>query len=91
MSLLTGEPRSATVVAQTNAVVYEINRPTIVQLIKQRPEISECMSRAVAQRQINMEQARARIADSDAAAKEQSIAQQLMGKMKSLFKSSGVE
>jgi hypothetical protein len=49
------------------------------------------MSRAVAQRQINMEQARARIADSDAAAKEQSIAQQLMGKMKSLFKSSGVE
>jgi small-conductance mechanosensitive channel/CRP-like cAMP-binding protein len=91
MSLLTGEPRSATVVAQTNAVVYEINRPTIVQLIKQRPEISECMSRAVAQRQINMEQARARIADSDAAAKEQSIAQQLMGRMKSLFKSSGVE
>ncbi len=91
MSLLTGEPRSATIVALTNAVVYEINRPTIVQLINERPEISECMSRAVAQRQMNMEQARARMADSDAAAKVQSIARQLMGKMKSFFKSSEVE
>lgn len=91
MSLLTGEPRSATIVALTNAVVYEINRPTIVRLINERPEISECMSRAVAQRQMNMEQARARMADSDAAAKVQSIARQLMGKMKSFFKSSEAE
>jgi len=87
MSLLTGEPRSATIMACTNAVVYEIYRPTIVQLIEKRPEISECMSRAVAQRQMNLEQARARIADSEVADKVQSIARQLMGKMKSFFQS----
>ena len=49
------------------------------------------MSRAVAQRQMNLEQARARMADSDAAAKVQSIARQLMGRMKSFFKGSEAE
>ena len=88
MSLLTGEPRSATIQARTQAVVYEIYRPTIVQLIEKRQEISECMSRAVAQRQMNLQQARARMADSDAADQVQSIARQLMGKMKSFFQSS---
>ncbi len=85
MSLLTGEPRSATIQARTSAVVYEIYRPTIVRLIEERPEISECMSRAVAQRRMNLDQARARLADSEAAAKVHSITRQLMGKMKSFF------
>jgi len=87
MSLLTGEPRSATIQAQTNVVVYEIYRPTIIRLIEERPEISESMSRAVAKRQMALEQARSQMADSDAAAKVQSITRQLMGKMKNFFQS----
>jgi len=87
MSLLTGEPRSATIQAQTNVVVYEIYRPTIIRLIEERPEISESMSRAVAKRQMALEQARSQMADSDAAAKVHSITRQLMGKMKNFFQS----
>jgi small-conductance mechanosensitive channel/CRP-like cAMP-binding protein len=88
MSLLTGEPRSATIQARTHAVVYEICRPTIVHLNEKRPEISEGMSRVVAQRQMNLQQARTRMADSEAVEKVQSIASQLMGRMKSFFQSS---
>jgi small-conductance mechanosensitive channel/CRP-like cAMP-binding protein len=87
MSLLTGEPRSATIQAHTNVVVYEIYRPTVMRLIEERPEISESMSRAVAKRQMALEQARSQMADSDAAAKVQSITRQLMGKMKNFFQS----
>jgi len=88
MSLLTGEPRSATIQTRTPAVVYEICHTAIGHLIEKRPEIFEGMSRAVAQRQMNLSQARSRIADSEAAEKVQSIARQLMGKMKSFFQSS---
>lgn len=87
MALLTGEPRSATIQARAIAVVYEINRSTVMRLIEGRPEITECMSRAVAQRQMNLEQARARIADGEAAEKVQGITRQIMFKMKSFFQS----
>jgi len=46
------------------------------------------MSRVVAQRQMNLQQARTRMADSEAVEKVQSIASQLMGRMKSFFQSS---
>ncbi|MEQ1748560.1 MAG: cyclic nucleotide-binding domain-containing protein [Prosthecobacter sp.] len=87
MALLTGEPRSATIQARTAAVVYEISRPTVVHIIEGRPEISECMSRAVAQRQMKLEQARNRLAKGDAEEKVRSITKQIMFKMKSFFKS----
>jgi small-conductance mechanosensitive channel/CRP-like cAMP-binding protein len=88
MSLLTGEPRSATIQTRTPAVVCEICHSAILHLIEKRPEVLEGMSRAVAERQINLSQARSRIADSEAAEKVQSIASHLMGKMKSFFQSS---
>lgn len=87
MALLTGERRSATIQAQTTAVVYEISRPTIIQLIQERPEISECMSRAVAHRQLKLDQARDQIANTEAETEVQSITQQILLKMKSFFKS----
>ncbi len=87
MALLTGEPRSATIQARTAAVVYEISRLTVVHLIEERPEISECMSRAVAQRQMKLDQARNRLANGEAKAKVQSLTKQIMFKMKDFFKS----
>lgn len=87
MALLTGEPRSATVQAHTAAVAYEIDRPTIIRLVENRPEISECMSVAVAQRQLKLDQARNRSSTPDAEARVQSISRQIMDKMKSYFRS----
>jgi small-conductance mechanosensitive channel/CRP-like cAMP-binding protein len=87
MALLTGEPRSATIQARTAAVVYEISRPTIIRLVEDRPEISKCMSLAVAQRQMKLDEARSRNNNVDAEDKVQSISRQIMVKMKSYFKS----
>jgi small-conductance mechanosensitive channel/CRP-like cAMP-binding protein len=48
MSLLTGEPRSATVRALTAAAVYTIDRALLTPLLAQRPELAEALSRVVA-------------------------------------------
>ena len=50
MSLLTGEPRSATIEAATSAVVYEVTKRDLETLIEARPEIAETITQVVAQR-----------------------------------------
>jgi len=51
MSLLTGQPRSATVSAATDAVVFEIAREHLEPLLRRRPELGEALARVMAERQ----------------------------------------
>jgi CRP-like cAMP-binding protein len=51
MSLLTGEPRSATVVARTAAVAFEVTKEHIAPLLANHPKMAESMSSIVAERQ----------------------------------------
>lgn len=51
MSLLTGEKRSATVIALTDVVVFEITKSVFEKLIKQRPEIIEEIGEIIEKRQ----------------------------------------
>lgn len=51
MSLLTGEPRSATVCAVTEVLAFEIKKPDVQDLITGRPEMVRQVSRVVAERQ----------------------------------------
>ena len=57
MSLLTGEPRSATVICSTDAYVYEIKKQHVEQLFKNRPEILEDISKLIANRRAQTEEA----------------------------------
>ncbi len=50
MSLLTGEPRSATVRARSSVEVLEIDKPGMQQVIAKRPELSEKLADLVAKR-----------------------------------------
>lgn len=50
MSLLTGEPRAATVVAAEDAVLFELDRPTFAQLFDEQPALAGLLSEALAQR-----------------------------------------
>ena len=52
MSLLTGLPRSATVIAAASAVVFEISKDNIKPLLDSRPEIAETISTVAAERQV---------------------------------------
>ncbi len=54
MSLLTGDPRSATVVAASAAVAFEISKDDIAPLLNARPAIVEVISNVTAQRQVAM-------------------------------------
>jgi small-conductance mechanosensitive channel/CRP-like cAMP-binding protein len=51
MSLLTGQPRGATVTAGLDAVVYEIRREDLDPILRQRPEIAEGLAGVMAEHQ----------------------------------------
>jgi len=52
ISLLTGEARSATVRAATNALTYEITKEAILPLLEKRPQLAEDLASAIAERQL---------------------------------------
>jgi small-conductance mechanosensitive channel/CRP-like cAMP-binding protein len=51
MSLLTGQPRSATIVAATDAVVYEIRKEILDPILRQRPEVADGLATIMSRRQ----------------------------------------
>jgi small-conductance mechanosensitive channel len=51
MSLLTGQPRSATVVAATDCVVYEMRKSLLDPILERRPELAERLATLMAERQ----------------------------------------
>jgi CRP-like cAMP-binding protein/small-conductance mechanosensitive channel len=59
MSLLTGQPRSATVTAAIDSVVYEIRKQRLDPILHQRPEIADELATVMARRQaLNAERSR---------------------------------
>jgi potassium efflux system protein len=52
MSLLVGEPRSATIVALTDTMVYEINKETMSELFEQHPDMIQKISEKIAEQQL---------------------------------------
>jgi CRP-like cAMP-binding protein len=54
MGLLTGEPRRADVVAQTDVECFRLRKEAIVQVLKDRPEIAASLSEVLAKRQVGL-------------------------------------
>jgi small-conductance mechanosensitive channel/CRP-like cAMP-binding protein len=50
MSLMTGEPRSATVVAVTDVECYRLDKPVFQELVKRRPEVAAEIAEKLAER-----------------------------------------
>ncbi len=85
MSALTGEPRSALVVAVTDALVFEISKDHIAELIQSRHELAETIARAVTARKLRNSEA---IAAADTMAltiEKTSMTAQLLGRMLTFF------
>jgi small-conductance mechanosensitive channel/CRP-like cAMP-binding protein len=82
MSLLTGAPRSATVTAATEAVVFEITREDLGPVLARRPELAEALARLMADRQArNAEAGRAEEEVATPAAPED-----LLARLRAFFK-----
>jgi len=86
MSLLTGEPRSATIIAAGESHAYEIGKDAMRQLLTARPAIAQCLSEAVARRRAKTGQA---LADAQAGAANlpatDGLARTILNKILNLF------
>lgn len=80
MSLFTGEDRSATVIAETDSIVYEINKDAIKGILEKNPKLTEEFGRIIAERQIaNIQKL------DDYLNRKDSIMEKIIGKIKSYF------
>jgi small-conductance mechanosensitive channel len=85
MGLLTGEARSATVVAIDEVECYRLGKQVFQELVKERPEIAEEVATELARRRTQLSAARD---DMDAEAKRESerqTAYDLLNKMRTFF------
>ncbi|MBI2962674.1 MAG: mechanosensitive ion channel [Deltaproteobacteria bacterium] len=82
MSLLTGEPRSATVRAKTDVGVAVVEREGFEGLFRARPSIAEAISRVLADRQSELRERRERFAADEGAERS---SQRLLAKMRGIF------
>ena len=63
MSLLTGEPRSATVVAVTDMLCYRLDREAFKDILSSRPEIADGISRLLAKRRAELDAAKGELSE----------------------------
>jgi CRP-like cAMP-binding protein len=64
MALLSGEARSATVIAKTDVECYRLDRASFQDLLNSRPELAEEVNRVIGPRSTDLEKARAAFATS---------------------------
>jgi small-conductance mechanosensitive channel len=81
MSLLTGEPRSATVVAVEDALLLEFDRPTFAKLFAEHPDLAAQLSALLARRRSELKAVAAAAGAQDAAPE----ANRILGKLRQIF------
>lgn len=86
MSLLTGEPRSATVRAEGDCYVLEIGKSVMAEIIRETPECLQQLSEILAQRKLNTESVlKDAVLPADHAAKEKEYRATFMKRLKTFF------
>ncbi len=86
MALLTGAPRSATVVAESDMGCYKLDRESFLEVIQARPSMAEEISRLLAQRRVELDAAREEL-DEDARRKRLASAEQdLLSRIRHFFR-----
>jgi CRP-like cAMP-binding protein len=87
MSLLTGEPRRATVAAVEDADVLVINKGMFQEIIAAHPKVAEKLSKAIEKRRKEIEREFAEAGDEEAAAavEEEYSREKVLKKIKDFF------
>ena len=84
-SLLTGEPRSATVVCIVDSVVGEISKNCMAILLEGNPELVEIIGRAIVKRDLHNELALSRVTIEEVESKVSSTAAKFALKIRNFF------
>lgn len=85
MSFLTGAPRRATIVAATDALVFEISKDRLHGILQRRPEVAEIMSHVVAKRQRGLTKALDHAAHEEHTEEKHLTAGVILSKIKHFF------
>ncbi|MCA3254395.1 MAG: mechanosensitive ion channel family protein, partial [Alphaproteobacteria bacterium] len=85
MSLLTGEPRSATLAAATDVIAYEIGKADMAAVLAANPAAAEAVSMAAAERRMATADALSHSEPEQVAAETRSLAGQIMARMGKFF------
>ena len=88
-SMLTGEPHSTTVKAQTEVVAYAIHPEHLAPLLADHPELYEQLSHSVAVRHLRFQEGMASAGDPHHPHEVHSIAAQIVDRMRALFHTPG--
>jgi len=84
MGLLTGEPRTATVIARSDMECYRLDKSGLQEILESRPAIAEALSQVLAsrlQQNAHTQETLSKPETSDRA----SLAQAVFGKIKAFF------
>ncbi|MCG3171984.1 MAG: hypothetical protein GMKNLPBB_00125 [Myxococcota bacterium] len=82
MSVLTGEPRTASIISALDSLVFEIRREAFVEIAGQNPKFLELVSQTIARRKAAMESS---LNAQEKTEKAQSMSDELLGKMKNFL------
>jgi CRP-like cAMP-binding protein len=85
MSLMTGEKRSATVVATSDVLTYRLDKHAFEDLIRSRPPIAEAVAELLTERKVSLEAARESVDDAARARRRQTTKQDILGRIRGFF------
>lgn len=85
MSLLTGDPRSATITTITDAILYEMSRDDIHEFITGRDGVAEHVSRIAAKRRLKNERLELAAQSKETTPEQHELMTQILTKMRHLF------
>ena len=84
-ALMTGAPRSATVVAATNVECYRLDKAAFHEIVQEHPELAEKVAEILAHRRVRLEAARENL-DAEALSRRLALAKHdLLGRMRTFF------
>jgi len=84
-SLLTGEPRSATVVAATEVECWRLEKATFQALLDRRPEIADEVAEELTAREMDLEAARENLSAEAAAKRSAQVSRHLADRIRRFF------
>lgn len=85
MGLMTGEPRSATVLADGHVTAFRLEKEPFRQLLAQRPELAESIAELLAQRKVELEAAREQLDKPGSLQRHGEHRRQLLGRIRKFF------
>jgi CRP-like cAMP-binding protein len=85
MGLLTGQPRTATIVALTDVECYRLDKNALQGVLEARPELAERLSELLTQRRTELETAREGLSAESRAQRAEASQSEILGKIRSFF------